>query len=402
MRWDLRGRHLRDLYQELVRVTDVVFYFQVHQPFRLRRYTFFDIGVERLLLRRRRERAHRAARRREVLPADERAAAAPDRGHRRRVPLRVLDLGHGARPDGAVGARGARELPRLAATGAVEFLAETSHHSLSSLFDPRSSARRSRSHARPHRGALRRAARPRSATPSWCRRTRSRARPRASASRASSARAPTTCSAGAARTASTGPRAASASSCCCAPTGCSDDIAFRFSNRAWDQWPLYAERSRAWVADAAAAGRPCVGLFMDYETFGEHQWQRDRHLRLPGAAARRDPGDAACASRRRPRPPPRPTPPARLDLPAPGVVGRRRARPDRLARQRMQRAANDALCGDRPRACGSTSDPALLADWRRLSTSDHLYYMCTKWFSDGDVHRYFSPYASPHEPSSPS
>jgi len=39
----------------------------------------------------------------------------------------------------------------------------------------------------------------------------------------------------------------------------------------------------------------------------------------------------------------------------------------------------------------------LYEHWQRLSTSDHLYYMCTKWFSDGDVHKYFSPYASPHD-----
>ena len=42
-------------------------------------------------------------------------------------------------------------------------------------------------------------------------------------------------------------------------------------------------------------------------------------------------------------------------------------------------------------------DPALLADWRKLQTSDHFYYMCTKWFADGDVHKYFNPYGSPYE-----
>ena len=42
-------------------------------------------------------------------------------------------------------------------------------------------------------------------------------------------------------------------------------------------------------------------------------------------------------------------------------------------------------------------DPALIADWRKLQTSDHFYYMCTKWFADGDVHKYFNPYGSPYE-----
>ena len=45
----------------------------------------------------------------------------------------------------------------------------------------------------------------------------------------------------------------------------------------------------------------------------------------------------------------------------------------------------------------SQPDSQLLDDWRRLQTSDHFYYMCTKWAADGDVHAYFSPYSDPHE-----
>jgi alpha-amylase len=45
----------------------------------------------------------------------------------------------------------------------------------------------------------------------------------------------------------------------------------------------------------------------------------------------------------------------------------------------------------------ATKDPVLIDDWRKLQTSDHVYYMCTKWFEDGDVHKYFSPYESPYE-----
>ena len=44
-----------------------------------------------------------------------------------------------------------------------------------------------------------------------------------------------------------------------------------------------------------------------------------------------------------------------------------------------------------------TNDLELIADWRKLQTSDHVYYMCTKWFNDGDVHAYFSPYESPYD-----
>ena len=45
----------------------------------------------------------------------------------------------------------------------------------------------------------------------------------------------------------------------------------------------------------------------------------------------------------------------------------------------------------------NSNDQQLIADWRKLQTSDHFYYMCTKWFTDGDVHAYFSPYTSPYE-----
>jgi alpha-amylase len=65
----------------------------------------------------------------------------------------------------------------------------------------------------------------------------------------------------------------------------------------------------------------------------------------------------------------------------------------------MQKAANAALydLGKDVRLAAERGYPELLADWRRLTTSDHVYYMCTKWFSDGDVHKYFSPYTTPHD-----
>jgi alpha-amylase len=45
----------------------------------------------------------------------------------------------------------------------------------------------------------------------------------------------------------------------------------------------------------------------------------------------------------------------------------------------------------------ASGDEKLIDDWRRLQTSDHFYYMCTKWFNDGDVHKYFNPYNTPYE-----
>ena len=51
----------------------------------------------------------------------------------------------------------------------------------------------------------------------------------------------------------------------------SDDIAFRFGNRAWKEYPLTAEKFARWINNVNGNGH-IVNLFMDYETFGEHQW----------------------------------------------------------------------------------------------------------------------------------
>ena len=137
-------------------------------------------------------------------------------------------------------------------------------------------------------------------------------------------------------------------------------------------------------------------VFMDYETFGEHQWAEtgifDFLAHVPEALERRGTSPASHPSSARPAAAGR-----HAQLPDGDVLGRPRARHQRLAWQ------SDAARGLRPalpvaprrsRHCG---DPRLLEAWRRLTTSDHCYYMCTKWFADGDVHKYFNPHASPYD-----
>ena len=65
----------------------------------------------------------------------------------------------------------------------------------------------------------------------------------------------------------------------------------------------------------------------------------------------------------------------------------------------MQEAAHEALDSlyDDVREAADKGRPELLERWRKLSTSDHVYYMCTKGASDGEVHAHFSPYDTPHE-----
>jgi alpha-amylase len=171
----------------------------------------------------------------------------------------------------------------------------------------------------------------------------------------------------------------------------SDDIGFRFSNREWDGWPLTVDKWTDWIARSA---EPSVHVFIDYETFGEHQWEETGIFeflrRLPAALERRR---IACVhpseiiSRE---------PAAALTFPTPTSWADIERDTSAWLGNRMQRAAHQRLygLGNRVRAQG---DPCLMEAWRRLGTSDHCYYMCTKWFADGDVHKYFNPHGSPYD-----
>jgi alpha-amylase len=178
----------------------------------------------------------------------------------------------------------------------------------------------------------------------------------------------------------------------------SDDIAFRFSNRGWSEWPLVAERFASWVHALPEEDR-FVGLFMDYETFGEHQW-RDTGIfdfmeALPGEVLKHPrfsfetPTQVALST----------DPTARLDVPHP--VSWADAERDLTAwlDNAMQTAAHRAVyaLAERVRTLAAAGDVDVQRTWRKLTTSDHFYYMCVKFFSDGDVHKYFSPYATPHD-----
>ncbi|HUU93572.1 MAG TPA: glycoside hydrolase family 57 protein, partial [Phycisphaerae bacterium] len=175
----------------------------------------------------------------------------------------------------------------------------------------------------------------------------------------------------------------------------SDDIAFRFSDRSWPEWPLRAETFAEWV-DRVNGNGYVVNLFMDYETFGEHQWADsgifDFMYHLPerilaGGKNNFMTLSAAVAAYE---------PVAELDVPH--MISWADMERDLSAwlGNAMQSNALHELyrMENEVKAKG---DAHLLHDWRRLQTSDHFYYMCTKWFADGDVHKYFNPYESPYD-----
>lgn len=175
----------------------------------------------------------------------------------------------------------------------------------------------------------------------------------------------------------------------------SDDIAFRFSNRGWSEWPLTVPKYQQWL-DMDCLRDNLINLFMDFETFGEHQWQETGifdfmdHLVDEWLSAYENKFvtvSEACDL----------MPPAD-DISMPETITWADTERDLSAwlSNSMQTTAMQELFALRDRIL-ATHDDGLIADWRHLTTSDHSYSMCTKYWNDGDVHAYFSAYASPYE-----
>ena len=175
----------------------------------------------------------------------------------------------------------------------------------------------------------------------------------------------------------------------------SDDIAFRFSDRSWPEWPLRAERFAQWVDQVNGNGY-VVNLFMDYETFGEHQWADsgifDFMYHLPEHILKGGKNNFMTLSGAVQAYPPT----AELDIPhMVSWADMERDLSAWLGNAMQSNALHELYRMEHE--VKAKGDPALLHDWRRLQTSDHFYYMCTKWFADGDVHKYFNPYESPYD-----
>lgn len=175
----------------------------------------------------------------------------------------------------------------------------------------------------------------------------------------------------------------------------SDDLAFRFSNQQWNEWPLSAEKYVHWV-NAQPHNDEVINLFMDYETFGEHQWADsgifDFMRHMPAEFLKQEGNTFMTLSEAMHHFEPRDT----IDVPQTITwADSERDLTAWLGNPMQQQAIQEVYrLGDEILATG---DHNLIEDWRRLQTSDHFYYMCTKWFKDGDVHAYFSPYQSPYD-----
>jgi alpha-amylase len=175
----------------------------------------------------------------------------------------------------------------------------------------------------------------------------------------------------------------------------SDDIAFRFSNRGWSQWPLTAEKFAQWINRVNGNGN-VVNLFMDYETFGEHQWEETgifnfmRHLPEQILAHPdndfRTPSEIVQSYE----------PVGTVDVPhLISWADTERDLSAWLGNAMQSNALHELYRLEKD--IKKARDEQVLTDWRKLQTSDHFYYMCTKYFADGDVHKYFNPYGSPYD-----
>lgn len=176
----------------------------------------------------------------------------------------------------------------------------------------------------------------------------------------------------------------------------SDDIAFRFSNRKWPGYPLFADTFAEWLHQVPEPAQ-FVGLFMDYETFGEHQGAHTGILEF----MRHLPEHVLTDQRFRFRTPAQVAaeraPVTELDIPDPVSWADEERNLSAWLGNPMQTEANAALYRLRAEVLAlAERSPELLDAWRRLTTSDHVYYMATKHHSDAEVHDYFSPYESPY------
>jgi alpha-amylase len=175
----------------------------------------------------------------------------------------------------------------------------------------------------------------------------------------------------------------------------SDDIAFRFGDRNWHEWPLTADKYVKWINEVGEKDED-VNLFMDYETFGEHQHKSTGIFEflesIPTEALKKKnitfatPCEVADTFQ----------PIASINVPHPISWADEERDLTAWMGNEMQQEAFGKLYSMLPRI-NQTKDKKLHVDWNFLQCSDHFYYMCTKFFSDGDVHAYFNPYETPYD-----
>ena len=375
-------------------MTSICFYFEVHQPYRIKPYHYFNIGHDPFYL----DDIKNGAIARKVgnkcyLPTTQLLLELIERyGEKFKVTFSI---------SGVAMEQFKRYYPevlenfkRLAQTGCVEFLAETYYHSLSSLIDEKEFRRQVKMHGDLMEKEF--GQKPRSFRNTeliysdhiaWLAADMGYETILAEGSeRVLHWRSPNFVYR---------PEHTDSIKCMLKNYKLSDDIAFRFSEKGWAEHPLTAQKYAHWVHHIAGNGQ-VLNLFMDFETFGEHQWEDsgifDFMRVLPEHIFRHPDFEFETV-----------TGAARKHQPVGTIATTEAVSWADMERDlsawlgnSMQREAFSALyeLAEEVYAC---KDRELLDVYRKLQTSDHFYYMCTKYFNDGDVHKYFNPYSSPYD-----
>jgi alpha-amylase len=372
----------------------ICLYFQVHQPFRLKRYRFFDLGHDHYyyddftnesILRKVAERCY--------LPTNKLILDLLNK-HKGKFKVSfsltgmVLDQFRLYAPDVL------ESFKKLAETGMVEFLAETNAHSLASLINKDEFVRQVTEHSesiKEHLGIEPKSFRNTELIysdqiGSWVAEMGFKAILTEGAKHVLGWKSPNYlyCNA-------INPRL----KVLLRNFVLSDDIAFRFSNKTWSEWPLTTDKYVAWINKLAPKSE-LLNIFIDYETFGEHNQAAtgifDFLSHLPGAILKKTtfkfmtPSEVADHLQ----------PVSAISVPTPISWADEERDITAWLGNDLQNAAFEKLyfLTDKVKSCHYE---LLLKDWNYLQSSDHFYYMCTKFFSDGAVHAYFNPYETPYD-----
>lgn len=372
----------------------ICLYFQVHQPNRLRLYRFFDIGKDshyyddfanRTILRRVSQRCY--------LPANELLLELINR-HKGQFKVAFSISGSVLAQFDRYAPEVIESFRKLADTGCVEFLCETYFHSLASLASPAEFVHQVEMHKRAIKNYF-------GVTPKAFRNTELiysdaigamvydmgfKTMLTEGAKHVLGWKSPNYLYSGA---------QAPDLKLLLKNSSLSDDIAFRFSDRSWNNWPLTGEKYLSWIK-SSAQNDEIVNLFMDYETFGEHQKAQsgifDFMRYFPEVVLKDGEFEFVTPSQASKKH----TPVAQLDVPdAISWADEERDVTAWLGNE-LQNDAFSKLYGLTEKL-SIINDRVLWSDFGHLQESDHFYYMCTKFFSDGAVHKYFNPYDTPYE-----
>jgi alpha-amylase len=372
----------------------ICLYFQIHQPFRLRTYRFFDIGhkhdyfddyANRFLMQQVAEKSY--------LPANA-LLLELIRKHGKKFRVSFSISGTALEQFEMYAPEVMQSFKALAKTGCVEFLAETYSHTLASLKSPEEFSKQVRKHEKRMEELF-------GQKPKTFRNTELvysddignlvfdlgyRTMITEGAKHVLGWKSPNLLY-------------------CSAPNPklkllmrnfqLSDDVAYRFSEKRWSEWPLTADKFVGWINNMKD-NEEVVNIFLAYETFGEYQWAETGIFDFLKAFTKKVIEEAKHNFKTPSEVSESLQPVSGLNVPYPISWADEERDLTAWLGNDLQKEAFEKVfqLEEKVRNC---SDKNILRDWELLQTSDHFNFMSTKWFSDGMVFKKFNPFTSPYD-----